>query len=289
MTLGNNSYDKPDLILIIEFVSHDLSDGLSPLARELIAAKLNIANGAAHDCIDDIIADAEQAIGNLVPEPVGDDTLPNPPFITNLIFQLSQYNKGNLCCAGHCSDRPGNPGNTTTTISFVQNWPNYSATIHCVAGSIGGNAGMYVETTRPNGTTCVSFIDCPMPPGSWADIAVGDPHHGCTNTCSQSNKYRVRQDTVQEWGNQITVVSATCGSDRPARRPCANNVNASVPELRGYEFEEAEQKWWNAGFTGPLIADRVGPGLVVAEQTLNPGTEECPAIPIGLIMREPSN
>lgn len=102
MLLGSNLYEKPDLILIIEFVSQDLGDGLSPLARELIAAKLNMAAGADHDCIDDIIRQADEAIGDLVPEPVGDDTMPNPPFITNLIFQLSQYNKGELCCATHC-------------------------------------------------------------------------------------------------------------------------------------------------------------------------------------------
>ncbi len=51
-------------------------DGLNPMARELISAKLNIANGAGHECIDDAIVQVDAIIGNLIPKPVGNDTIP---------------------------------------------------------------------------------------------------------------------------------------------------------------------------------------------------------------------
>ena len=101
MTLGNHSYDEPDLVEIMNYPG-DAGDGLSPLARELIAAKLNIANGAGHECVDGYIMQADIIIGDLVPRPVGNDTIPIGN-VQGLINNLGFYNKGEMCCAARCT------------------------------------------------------------------------------------------------------------------------------------------------------------------------------------------
>jgi hypothetical protein len=74
---------------------------LISLAHQLIAAKLNIANGAPHDCIDQTIIEADQLIGDLVVPPVGSGTLPCN--ISNYIEALTSYNEGTSGCATHCN------------------------------------------------------------------------------------------------------------------------------------------------------------------------------------------
>jgi hypothetical protein len=101
MMLGNHSYDQPELMDILSYPGFP-GDGLNPLARELIAAKLNIANEAGHECVDGFITQADLIIGDLVPKPVGNDTIPIGN-VQNLINDLASYNKGELCCAEHCA------------------------------------------------------------------------------------------------------------------------------------------------------------------------------------------
>jgi hypothetical protein len=78
------------------------NDGLNPLCRELVAARLNIANGAGHDCADAFITQAQLIIGDLVPKPIGNDAIPEGN-IRDLINGVARYNKGELCCAEHCT------------------------------------------------------------------------------------------------------------------------------------------------------------------------------------------
>jgi hypothetical protein len=73
---------------------------LVSLAHQLIAAKLNIANGAPHDCIDETISEVDQLIGDLVSPPIGDGYLPCN--ISGYIQTLTDFNEGNLQCAQHC-------------------------------------------------------------------------------------------------------------------------------------------------------------------------------------------
>ena len=54
MSLGNVAYTKEQLLDILNYPGFP-GDGLNPMARELVSAKLNIANGAGHECIDDAI------------------------------------------------------------------------------------------------------------------------------------------------------------------------------------------------------------------------------------------
>jgi hypothetical protein len=76
-------------------------NGLIALAHQLIATKLNIANGASHPAaIDTAIADADALIGNLVIPPVGNGSLPasSTSVLTSL---LANYNEG-ATGPGHC-------------------------------------------------------------------------------------------------------------------------------------------------------------------------------------------
>ena len=74
---------------------------LISVAHQLIAAKLNIANGAPHDCIDEVIAEVDQLIADLVVPPIGDDSLPCN--ISGYIEALTAFNEGTSECAQHCA------------------------------------------------------------------------------------------------------------------------------------------------------------------------------------------
>jgi hypothetical protein len=100
MALGNNTYDKPECLDILEYPGFP-NDGLNPLARELVAAKLNIGAGAGHECADAFVTQADLIIGGLVPKPIGDDVIPIGN-VQGLINDLANYNKGQLCCASRC-------------------------------------------------------------------------------------------------------------------------------------------------------------------------------------------
>lgn len=101
LALGNVTYTKDELCSIL----HEPVNGncLISLAHQLIAAKLNIANGAPHECIDQTIAEVDELIGDLVVPPVGNGTLPCN--ISGYIETLTAYNEGNSECAEHCGDR----------------------------------------------------------------------------------------------------------------------------------------------------------------------------------------
>jgi hypothetical protein len=101
MTIGNVHYSADDLCAIL----NEPVEGncLVSLAHQLIAAELNIANGAPHDCIDPTMAQVSQLIGDLVIPPIGNGWL----FcnISGYIQALTDYNEGNSGCASHCNNR----------------------------------------------------------------------------------------------------------------------------------------------------------------------------------------
>jgi hypothetical protein len=97
LQLGNVTYTEEQLLEIL----HQPVEGncLVSLAHQLIATKLNIDNGAPHDCIDPDVATADLDIGDLIIPPIGDGSLPCN--ISGLIQSLDDYNNGRLC-AEHC-------------------------------------------------------------------------------------------------------------------------------------------------------------------------------------------
>ena len=96
LLLGNNAYDKEQLLAILHQPVR--GNGLVLLAHQLIAAKLNIANGADASCIEQTLADADALIGDLLVPPVGDGYL-QPEDVSALADILDDYNEGDLCAS----------------------------------------------------------------------------------------------------------------------------------------------------------------------------------------------
>src|SRR5438034_344895 len=77
-------------------------NGLLILVHQLIAAKLNIANGADPSAVQHAITDADNMIGALVVPPIGNGYLA-PGQTGDLVETLTQYNEGTIG-PGHCND-----------------------------------------------------------------------------------------------------------------------------------------------------------------------------------------
>ena len=94
LQLGNLTYNQQELLSILRQPVR--GNGLVLLAHQLIAAKLNIANGADGSCIHQTLADAGSLIGDLVVPPVGNGYL-QPRDVAGIAGVLGSYNEGNLC------------------------------------------------------------------------------------------------------------------------------------------------------------------------------------------------
>lgn len=92
LTLGTHSYTQSELLDILEQSVN--GNGLVSLAHQLIAAKLNIANGAsAPSGVLAAIASADAMIGSLIVPPVGSGFL-DPSVTSALTTTLDMYNNG---------------------------------------------------------------------------------------------------------------------------------------------------------------------------------------------------
>lgn len=98
LMLGNVSYSKAQLLSILGQPAQ--GNGLTIVAHQLIAAKLNIANGASSATIAATIAQVDAAIGNLVCPPVGSGYL-SPANTNSWTTTLDDYNNGQLG-PSHC-------------------------------------------------------------------------------------------------------------------------------------------------------------------------------------------
>jgi hypothetical protein len=98
LTLGTVTYT--DLELQSIFNTSGAGNGLVTLAHQLMAAKLNVANGADDTAIAATIAAADALIGSRVAPPVGSGTLSNAS-VSALNNALTNYNEG-ATGPGHC-------------------------------------------------------------------------------------------------------------------------------------------------------------------------------------------
>ena len=105
LQLGNVTYNQQELLSILGQPVR--GNGLVLLAHQLIAAKLNIANGADGSCIHQTLADADSLIGDLVVPPVGNGYL-QPRDVAGIAGVLGSYNEGNLC-APSCDNGSPSP------------------------------------------------------------------------------------------------------------------------------------------------------------------------------------
>ena len=102
LTLGSVNYTAAELLAILGEPA--AGNGLIILAHQLIAAKLNIQNGANPAAIAATIAAADALIGALVVPPIGGDSL-TPASVSALAQTLDDYNNG-LIGPGHCGTVP---------------------------------------------------------------------------------------------------------------------------------------------------------------------------------------
>jgi len=100
LTLGTVTYTQAQLSAIFDEPAK--GNGLISLAHQLIAAKLNIANGADGTAIEGTISAADALIGDLVVPPVGNGSLA-PSVTDTLTTILRNYNEGAIG-PGHCGD-----------------------------------------------------------------------------------------------------------------------------------------------------------------------------------------
>lgn len=91
LTLGTVSYTQAQLLQILNRPAQ--GNGLVSLAKQLIAAKLNVALGADPSQIATEIADADAMIGALVVPPIGGGTL-HPGTTSKLTNDLDDFNNG---------------------------------------------------------------------------------------------------------------------------------------------------------------------------------------------------
>jgi len=102
LTLGTVTYNQAELLSILNLPSG--GNGLVILAHQLIAAKLNLANGADPSVISATIAAADAQIGSLVVPPVGLDFL-DPSLTTIDAHEMDDWNNG-VTGPGHCGSTP---------------------------------------------------------------------------------------------------------------------------------------------------------------------------------------
>ncbi len=99
LTLGTVTYTKAQLLDILNLRAG--GNGLLILAHQLIATKLNIANGADPTAVASAVTAADALIGSLVIPPVGSGFLA-PSLVTSVKDVLDEYNNGSLGTP-HCN------------------------------------------------------------------------------------------------------------------------------------------------------------------------------------------
>jgi hypothetical protein len=105
LQLGTVTYTAAQLLSILHQPAH--GNGLVILAHQLIAAKLNIANGADATAAAAAIAAADAQIGGLIVPPVGSGYL-SPASVSATATTLDNYNNG-IIGPGHCATVPARP------------------------------------------------------------------------------------------------------------------------------------------------------------------------------------
>ena len=103
LTLGTVNYTAAQLLAI--FNQPAVGNGLISLAHQLIATKLNLANGAIPTpAVTAAIAAADAMIGGLVAPPIGAGSLA-PGATSGLTTTLDNFNQG-ITGPGHCGSTP---------------------------------------------------------------------------------------------------------------------------------------------------------------------------------------
>jgi cysteine-rich repeat protein len=103
LTLGTVSYTQAELLAILN--TPVAGNGLIQLAHQLIAAKLNIANGGDSSDIGDEILEADALIDGLVVPPIGEGFL-RTSVTSSLNDELTRFNEHGECENGEPPNGP---------------------------------------------------------------------------------------------------------------------------------------------------------------------------------------
>jgi len=223
------------------------NNGLIAVAQEEIAAKLNIANGAHFDCIAQTVTDVDVLIGNLVIPPIGSGFIPLGN-VQGYVNQLAQYNKGDLCCAMHCSATPTpTPTPTATPTPCQLDKPAIACStsassniaVDVIAGESGAPNGFVIEWMTvtdflANGSqwpddpsnVCQAIFSNNLAPNQTVEVVIGDDRlfdtlgvqSDCSGEpllCDTAYVFRCRTNETEscdasQWGNTITCATLPC-------------------------------------------------------------------------------
>jgi len=105
LTLGTVNYTAAELLAILNTPSG--GNGLIILCHQLIAAKLNIINGANGSIVNAIIAAGDAQIGSLICPSIGSDSL-TPGSTSAASHTLDDWNNG-ITGPGHCAETAATP------------------------------------------------------------------------------------------------------------------------------------------------------------------------------------
>ena len=153
LTLGTVSYTQDQLLDILDRSVQ--GNGLVSLAHQLIAAKLNVANGAFPNDIAQTILDADALIGSRVVPPIGGGFL-SPSSVSALTEMLDDYNNG-VIGPGHCDD------NTVACCFPDGSCQDVPADVCVDGGGISHGSGSECATT-----SCTE--SCEFPDGTCQDL-----------------------------------------------------------------------------------------------------------------------
>ena len=99
VTLGTVTYATAQLVAILDEPAR--GNGLVILAHQLIAAELNIEQGADLSDVADVLAEAHAMIGSMIVPPLGIASIP-PRDVTTLAQTIDDFNNG-VIGPGHCN------------------------------------------------------------------------------------------------------------------------------------------------------------------------------------------
>jgi cysteine-rich repeat protein len=201
LSLGATVYTQEQLLAI--FDEPVAGNGLVALSHQLIAVKLNIANGAPDDEIADAVEDADALIGDLVTPPVGDGFL-ETSVTSELNDTLEQFNSegpedcepdeepfcgdGELDDGEECDDGNNTDGDGCSAACTIE----VSEEPFCGDGELdegeecddgnntdgdGCSAECDLEVTEP---VCGNGI---VEPGEQCDDGNSDDNDACNNAC----------------------------------------------------------------------------------------------------------
>jgi hypothetical protein len=246
LKLGSVSYSQAQLLAI--FGNPPAGNGLTTLAHQLIAAKLNVANGATvPTAAQQAIQNADALIGSLVVPPVGSGSLAANAG-ASLVQTLTSYNEGTLAGGpSHCGETP--PQSCTGKIGdFVWNDLNKNGVQNSGEPGLSGITVTLSDGRKVKTDATGHYLFSGVCPGSYT-VKVSPPCGISPTTATTVN--------LEITGSGSSVLSADFGFAKPSVS-CSGKIGDFI--------------WNDLNKNG--IQDYGEPGLSGVQLTLSNGASE---------------